>query len=70
MSYAALGFCQYLAPSIVFLLSLPLLRNPIARLSQAALQLVSSRRRSRASSAPDDPAADSPRTSDDREHVG
>ena len=58
---------------IVFLLSLPLLRTPIAATSKAALQLVSPRRRSDDSSAADDSdeaAPESDQKSDDREHVG
>ena len=58
---------------IAFLLSLPLLRKPIAAASKAALQLVSPRRRSDAANSADDSdeaEPESDRTSDDREHVG
>jgi putative tricarboxylic transport membrane protein len=50
---------------IAFLLSIPLLADPVRRVSQHALQLVSSRRRADAAS-PAEPA----RNGNDREHVG
>jgi putative tricarboxylic transport membrane protein len=48
---------------IAFLLSIPLLANPIRRATQRALQVVSSRRRA-------DALAESARNKNDREHVG
>jgi putative tricarboxylic transport membrane protein len=51
---------------IAFLLSIPVLANPMRRATQRALQLVSSRRRGVALGDPAEPA----RNDNDREHVG